>query len=75
MPDIRPLLTRAEAAEFLTERGLRIGKGTLQKFACVGGGPEYQIFGNRALYRPDALLSWAESRLSDPQASTSKRRA
>ena len=32
-------LTRPIAAEHLTERGLRITKGTLQKMATVGGGP------------------------------------
>ena len=32
-------LTRPEAAQHLTERGLPITKNTLQKMATVGGGP------------------------------------
>lgn len=65
-------LTRAEAADFLTRRGLRISKNTLQKMATVGGGPVYQIFGNRALYRPEALVQWAEAKLTPPRSSTSE---
>jgi len=53
-------LTRAEAANYLTERGLRVSKNTMQKWATVGGGPTYRLFGNRALYTPEDLLSWAE---------------
>jgi len=41
----KPLITRAECAELLTNQGYPIAKGTLQKLASVGGGPEYQIFG------------------------------
>lgn len=65
-------LTRAEAAEFLTARGFPVSKNTLQKMATVGGGPIYQIFGNKSLYRPDALVQWAEGKLSTPRASTSE---
>lgn len=41
----KPLVTRAECAELLTDEGYPTTKGTLQKLASVGGGPEYQIFG------------------------------
>ena len=64
-------LTRAEAAAHLTERGLHITKGTLQKFASVGGGPAYFRFGNRAVYDPQALDAWAMQRLGNPRSSTS----
>src|SRR5215208_2402787 len=57
-------LTRAEAADYLTERGLRISKNTLQKLATVRGGPAYCIFGNRALHKPADLDAWAASRMS-----------
>jgi hypothetical protein len=40
-------LTRQEAADYLSERGLQIAKNTLQKYATTGGDPEYCIFGNR----------------------------
>ena len=65
----RPFLTRSEAAEFLTENGYPVGKGTLQKIASTGGGPVYRIFGNRALYAPADLLMWAEKRCGEAKAS------
>ena len=65
-------LTRPEAAQHLTERGLPITKNTLQKMATVGGGPPYQRFGNRAVYTPDNLDSWVEQKLSAPRRSTSE---
>jgi hypothetical protein len=65
-------LTRQEAACYLSGQGLRVSKNTLQKFATVGGGPEYSIFGNRALYTPDNLIAWVEARLSVSRKSTSE---
>lgn len=66
-PLLKPLLTRGESGHFLTDNGFPTTKGNLQKLASVGGGPRYQIFGNKALYRPEDLLRWAESRLSVPK--------
>ena len=68
----KPLLTRNEAAEFLNESGYPTTKGSLQKLASVGGGPAYEIFGNKALYKPKNLISWAESRLSRPRTHTNE---
>ena len=65
-------LTRREAASHLSERGLLVSKNTLQKFATTGGGPEYCIFGNRALYTAEKLDAWAEARLSASRRSTSE---
>ena len=65
-------LTRQEFASYLSECGLLVTKNTLQKFATVGGGPEYSIFGNRALYTAESLDSWAEARLSAKRKSTSE---
>ena len=65
-------LTRQEAAAYLSERGLLVAKNTLQKFATMGGGPEYAIFGNRALYTPDNLIAWVEGRLTASRKSTSE---
>lgn len=65
-------LTRNEAAFYLTRQGYPTAKGTLQKLACVGGGPIYRKFGNRALYTPEDLLAWAESRLTPPIRNTSE---
>lgn len=67
----REFLTRPEIAEFLTEQGFPTPKGTLQKLASIGGGPPYQIYGNKALYRPVESLDWARARLSEPRFSTS----
>ncbi|MBK5197280.1 MAG: DNA-binding protein [Methyloceanibacter sp.] len=64
-------LTREEASGYLTQRGLIIGKTTLQKMATVGGGPVYSIFGNRAVYTHANLDAWAEAKLTAPRTSTS----
>lgn len=43
-------LDRTEAAEYLTAKGLRVSKNTLQKWVTTGGGPSYRRFGLRAVY-------------------------
>jgi hypothetical protein len=68
----KDFLTRKQSADFLTERGLPVTSNTLQKLATVGGGPEYSIFGNRAVYKPDDLLAWAEAKLTASRRSTSE---
>ncbi|HEX7454971.1 MAG TPA: hypothetical protein VF296_02920 [Gallionella sp.] len=65
-------LDRAEAADYLTSRGLRISKTTLQKFATIGGGPDYQRFGHRAVYTVPNLDAWADRKLSPVRSSTSQ---
>ena len=60
----RRYLTRPEAAFYLSGHGFPVTKNTLQKFATIGGGPEYSIFGNRALYTTENLDAWAEARLT-----------
>ena len=65
-------LLRPESADFLTERGFPTTKFSLQKMATTGGGPVYRIWGNRALYLRDDLLTWAEAKLSPPRRSTSE---
>jgi hypothetical protein len=69
---MREYLTREEASAYLTERGLKITKTTLQKMATLGGGPVYAIFGSRAVYTPPNLDAWAEAKLSAPRTSTSE---
>ena len=64
-------LDRREAAEYLTGRGLKITRNTLQKMATVGGGPIYRVFGIRALYTQVELDDWAASKISAPRTSTS----
>jgi hypothetical protein len=63
-------LTRPEAAEYLTARGLIVSKSTLQKWATIGGGPQYRRFGNRAVYVAADLDAWADAKLTAPQHST-----
>lgn len=65
-------LERPEAAQYLTdELGLRVSKGTLQKWVTVGGGPAYRRFGKRAVYLISDLNEWAERKLSAPRLSSS----
>ena len=60
-------LNRAEAAQYLTERGLQVSKNTLQKWVTTGDGPAYQRFGHRAVYQADDLDSWAAQKLTPPR--------
>jgi hypothetical protein len=60
-----------EAAAFLTERGFRIAPATLNKLRCLGGGPHFEVFGRRPLYREKALLEWVRARTTPPLHSTS----
>jgi hypothetical protein len=66
-------LSRREASEFLTQIGYKTATSTLAKLACVGGGPVYRCFGRKAVYSPADLITWAESRCSEPKRSTSDR--
>jgi hypothetical protein len=65
-------MTRPEAAEYLTARGLIVSKTTLQKFATIGGGPIYRRFGIRTVYKPADLDAWAAAKLSAPRSSTAE---
>lgn len=63
--------TRREAATILTENGYPIAPTTLAKYASIGGGPIFDSFGRRPLYRADDLMTWARERSSGPRRSTS----
>jgi hypothetical protein len=63
-------LDRRQAAAFLTERGYRTAPATLAKLACIGGGPIFESFGRRPLYREADLLAWAQARTTGPRRST-----
>jgi hypothetical protein len=65
-------LTRRQAAEYLTKKGLPISWRTLQKLATTGGGPRYRLFGNKAVYLPAELDAWAEAKISHPRHSTAE---
>jgi hypothetical protein len=49
--DADALLTRAKTADALSEVGFPISEAPLATKATRGGGPPYQRFGSRALYR------------------------
>ena len=68
--NVSAFLDRREAADYLTARGLRVSKNTLQKWATTGGGPAYRKFGLRAVYLREDLDAWVEAKLSAPRRST-----
>lgn len=68
-------LDRREAADYLTARGLRVSKNTLQKWVTTGGGPAYRRFGVRAVYLREDLDAWAEAKLTAPRCSTAAAQA
>jgi hypothetical protein len=59
---------RKKSAEYVRQRGLPITPGTLQKLACVGGGPRYSLFGNKAVYAGADLDAWIDERLGTPRS-------
>lgn len=63
-------LTRKEAAQYLSAKGLKFSSNTLQKFATIGGGPQYKIFGIRAVYTESDLDDWIATKLKDPTAAS-----
>jgi hypothetical protein len=66
------LLTRAQTAAALTAAGYPTATATLSTKATRGGGPPFQKFGQRPLYRWRTALQWAKDRLSKPVRSTSE---
>jgi len=66
------LLTRDQTAAALAAAGFPVKSKTLATKASRGGGPPYQLFVPRVLYRWADALKWAEGRLSAPRASTSE---
>jgi len=70
--DPNALLTRDATATALTAAGFPISGATLATRATRGGGPPYQLFGRRPLYRWGDCIAWARSRLSAPVANTSE---
>lgn len=68
-------MTRREAAEYVTRKGLPFSYNTFQKFAAVGGGPTFRHFGKRVFYVAADLDVWISENLSAPMRSTSERAA
>jgi hypothetical protein len=65
-------LTRSQTAAALSEAGYPVAAATLATMATRGGGPIYQLFGRKPLYRWGDALEWAKNRLSKPVRTTSE---
>jgi hypothetical protein len=72
MNDTR-FLRRADAARYVREKwGLPCAPRTLAKIACLtSDGPVFRLAGRFPLYDPKDLDEWAQSRIGQPQRSTS----
>ncbi len=68
-------LDRKTLALTMTAAGFPISQATLATLASRGGGPAFQLWGRKPLYRWGSALEWAESRLTAPVRSTSEARA
>jgi hypothetical protein len=66
-PESDDLLTREQVAATLTAAGYRVREKTLATKASRGGGPPYQLFNRRALYRWGDALAWAKSEMRSPE--------
>jgi hypothetical protein len=69
-PDAR--LSRKATADALSATGFPVSEKTLATMATRGGGPIFQRFGRRPLYRWGDALDWAKGRLTRPVRSTSE---
>jgi hypothetical protein len=72
IPSDDALLTRDQTAAALAAAGFPVKSKTLATKASRGGGPPYQLFGPRVLYRWEDALQWAQARLSAPRLSSSE---
>jgi hypothetical protein len=72
MFDPEKRLPRKQGAAALTEFGYPTAPATLNTMASRGGGPPYEKYGNRVIYRWGDLLEWARSRTKPPRRSTSE---
>lgn len=69
-----PLLSRKDAAAYLTERGLIIAPQTLARKFHEGLGPLCTRLGSRAMYRQSHLNDYFQRQLSAPRISSAEER-
>ncbi len=69
-----PLLTRKEAARYLTDLGLTTAPQTLARKFHEGRGPLCTHLGDRAMYRKSHLDAYFDEQLSVPRKSSSEPR-
>ncbi|MGI4769972.1 MAG: hypothetical protein ACRYGP_33520 [Janthinobacterium lividum] len=68
----KPRLRRGEASSYLEQKhGVTVAVATLAKYATVGGGPAFNLFGRFPFYEPAALDTWVAQKLGRAQVSTS----
>lgn len=62
-----PFLSRAATADHLLGKwGIRRSVATLNKLACLGGGPPFVKAGRQALYARSDVDAWAAGLLREP---------
>jgi hypothetical protein len=75
LPDYlrRPRLRRKLACEYLEIMfGITVAPSTLAKYACVGGGPDFQRVNRTPLYPRGSLDAWALKKLGPVTNNTSQ---
>jgi hypothetical protein len=75
--DLGTLMSRKEAARYLTDRGLPMAAQTLARKFCEGTGPLCTSLNRRAMYYRAHLDDWFAEQLAAPRRSSSapRRRA
>jgi hypothetical protein len=71
---LSPLLSRREAAQYLSDRGLETAPQTLARKFHEGTGPLCTHVGDRAMYRKAHLDEYFVSQVSAPRRSSSEPR-
>ncbi|MBL8537949.1 MAG: hypothetical protein JNM59_11150 [Hyphomonadaceae bacterium] len=66
-----PLLSRKQAARYLSERGLQTAPQTLARKFCEGTGPLCTSVSRRAMYHRQHLDDWLAAQMSAPRRSSS----
>lgn len=74
LANLPPRLNRSDASEYLLKRhGISRSANTLNKLACVGGGPAFRKVGTKYVaYDVEELDRWAGEILGSPRRSTSE---
>jgi hypothetical protein len=65
-------MTRAEAAQYITDRWFPCSPKTLAKLAVVGGGPAFRKVGRVPLYSETSSDTWAEGKIGPLVRSTAE---
>jgi hypothetical protein len=69
---VEKLITRRQAAQYITQNYFPCSAATLAKRAVYGSGPPYQKAGQIAVYSPPRLDEWAASRIGAEIKSTAE---